>query len=226
MPAASHRSALRTAVAAVGGPLSLSALCAAIGFLAFVPTDYRGVAELGVISGAGMAIAWLASLTLLPALLDLMPVARTRRPLAGPRLLPRIQHHPRAIVVARGAGRARLGGRCRGIAFDFNPLHLKDPSSESVRTFRALAADPATSPEVIDVLADSLAQADALAAELSAARARSAARSRCTGFVPAAQDEKLALIDDLAFYLGPVLEPGAAAASRSRTVSARRALSA
>ena len=201
-----HRTALRTAVAAVAGPLSLSALCAAIGFLAFVPTDYRGVAELGVISGAGMAIAWLASLTLLPALLDLMPVARSRRPLAKPRLLPRIQHHPRAIVAIAALGALASAVAPWHLSFDFNPLNLKDPESESVRTFRALAADPATSPEVIDVLADSLAQADALAAELSALDEVDRAIT-LTDFVPAAQDEKLALIDDLAFYLGPVLEP-------------------
>ena len=68
-----ERAALRTATAGVGGPLSLSALCAGCGFLAFVPTDYQGLAELGIIATAGMAIAWLLNLTLLPALLAMMP---------------------------------------------------------------------------------------------------------------------------------------------------------
>jgi hypothetical protein len=201
-----HAPALRSAIAGVGGPLSLSALCAAFGFLAFVPTDYRGLAELGVISAAGMAIAWLASLTLLPALLDLMPLPRDRRPLVKPRLLPGIQHHPRPIVAIAALGALASAAAPWHLSFDFNPLHLKDPESESVRTFRALAADPATSPEVIDVLADSLARADALAAELTALDEVDRALT-LSDFVPAAQDEKLALIDDLAFYLGPVLEP-------------------
>jgi hypothetical protein len=201
-----HAPALRRAIAGVGGPLSLSALCAAFGFLAFVPTDYRGLAELGVISAAGMAIAWLASLTLLPALLDLMPLPRPRRPLAKPRLLPGIQHHPRPIVVIAALGALASAVAPWHLSFDFNPLNLKDPESESVRTFRALAADPATSPDVIDVLADSLAQADALAAELTALDEVDRAVT-LSDFVPSAQDEKLALIDDLAFYLGPILEP-------------------
>src|SRR5918995_263359 len=83
-----HGAALRSAIAGVGGPLSLSALCAAVGFLAFVPTDYRGLAELGIISAAGMVIAWLASLTLLPALLDLMPLTGGSPPPAQRRALP------------------------------------------------------------------------------------------------------------------------------------------
>ncbi|HSA80009.1 MAG TPA: MMPL family transporter [Geminicoccaceae bacterium] len=201
-----HSAALRSAIAGVSGPLSLSALCAAFGFLAFVPTDYRGLAELGVISAAGMAIAWLASLTLLPALLDLMPLPPPRRPLAKPRLLTGIQHHPRPIVVIAVLGALAAAIAPSHLAFDFNPLNLKDPESESVRTFRALAADPATSPEVIDVLAGSLAQADALAAELTALDEVERAVT-LSDFVPAAQDEKLGLIDDLAFYLGPILDP-------------------
>ena len=76
-----------------------------------------------------------------------------------------------------------------------------------MRTFRALAADPATSPEVIDVLADSLAEADALAAELTALDEVDRALT-LSSFVPEDQEQKLALIDDLAFYLGPILEPG------------------
>jgi uncharacterized protein len=201
-----HGPALRSAIAGVGGPLSLSALCAAFGFLAFVPTDYRGLAELGVISAAGMAIAWLASLTLLPALLDLMPLPRPRRPPVRPRLLPGIQHHPRPIVAIAALGALASAAAPWHLSFDFNPLNLKDPESESVRTFRALAADPATSPDVIDVLAESLAQADTLAAELSALDEVDRAVT-LSDFVPAAQDEKLALIDDLAFYLGAALEP-------------------
>jgi len=34
----------------------------------FVPTEYRGLAELGQIAGCGMIIAFLTSITLLPAL--------------------------------------------------------------------------------------------------------------------------------------------------------------
>ncbi len=205
-----HRGAVCAAIAGVGGPLSLSALCAALGFLAFVPTDYQGLAELGIISAAGMVIAWLASLTLLPALLGLMrprqrlPAWRERRLLAG------ILARPRAVVAATVVLAIAAALALPRIAFDFNPLHLKDPASESVRTFRALAADPTTSVEIVEVLAPSLADADATAARL--AQLPEVGRTlTLSSFVPAEQDEKLALIDELAFLIGPLLEPGAAA---------------
>jgi hypothetical protein len=92
------------------------------------------------------------------------------------------------------------------VSFDFNPLNLKDPESESVRIFNALAADPETSPYVIDVLAPTLEQANALAARLEALPEVERALT-LTGFIPEAQDEKLELIDSLAFYLGPTLSP-------------------
>ena len=204
-----HRAALRHALAGVGGPLSLSALCAALGFLAFVPTEYRGLAELGVISAAGMAIAWLASLTLLPALLELMPLARPAQGVrAGLEPLRSVQRHPRVVVAITVLATLVSLPAPAQLAFDFNPLNLKDPESELVRTFRALAADPTTSPDAIDVLAGSLGEADARAAELRALDEVSRALT-LSSFVPEDQEQKLALIDDLAFYLGPILDPGA-----------------
>ena len=46
----------------------MTSLTTAIGFYAFAPTPYRGVAELGLIAGTGMFVSLLANLTLLPAL--------------------------------------------------------------------------------------------------------------------------------------------------------------
>lgn len=54
----------------VGIPLTLAAVAAAAGFLSFTPTAYTGLAQLGKIAGCGMIVAYLASFTLLPALLE------------------------------------------------------------------------------------------------------------------------------------------------------------
>jgi hopanoid biosynthesis associated RND transporter like protein HpnN len=202
-----ERAALRAATAGVGGPLSLSALCAGCGFLAFVPTDYRGLAELGIIATAGMAIAWLLNLTLLPALLAMMrpPVPRLANQRA-PRQ--RLQRPAWVVALATLAGLASLSA-LSAVNFDFNPLNLKDPQSESMRTFADLAADPATTPHVIDVLAPSLDNADVLAARLEALDEVGGAIT-LSSFIPQSQEEKLELIDSLAFYLGPALTPSAA----------------
>lgn len=53
-------------------PLTLAAVATAAGFLSFLPTDYKGVSELGKIAGAGMLIAFVAAVTVLPALLSIL----------------------------------------------------------------------------------------------------------------------------------------------------------
>jgi len=67
----SNEEALRDSAAQVGSSLVICAFTTAIGFYAFVPTDYRGVAELGLIAGTGIFITLFQTLTLLPALLSL-----------------------------------------------------------------------------------------------------------------------------------------------------------
>ena len=42
------------------------------GFLSFFPTDYKGVSELGQIAGVGMLLAYITSITVLPALLTIL----------------------------------------------------------------------------------------------------------------------------------------------------------
>src|SRR6185503_6194221 len=64
--------ALAHAARNAGAPLTLAAAAVAAGFLSFLPTDYRGVSELGQIAGMGMVIAYLGSITVLPALLAVL----------------------------------------------------------------------------------------------------------------------------------------------------------
>ncbi|HEY9536026.1 MAG TPA: MMPL family transporter, partial [Kiloniellaceae bacterium] len=65
--------ALVEAAGITGGPLLLCAVTSALAFFSFFPTAYRGLSELGLIAGAGMVIALFLNLTLLPALLRLLP---------------------------------------------------------------------------------------------------------------------------------------------------------
>ena len=54
---------LEAARRARGAP-ALAAIATAAGFMSFLPTDYRGLSELGLIAGVGMMIAFFASITL------------------------------------------------------------------------------------------------------------------------------------------------------------------
>ncbi len=200
--------AIERAAQSVFSALTLTALCAALGFLSFVPTAYLGLAELGIISAFGMLVAWFTSLTLLPALLCLMPLRAPPATVTRSLLLP-IERHARAILaVAAIAGLASLL-TLPDLEFDFNPLNLKDPTSESVMTFQALRTDPENSPNVIDILAPSLAEADRIARDL-AANPLVGRTVTLSSFVPEAQDEKLDLIESLAWSIGPLLQSGEA----------------
>ncbi|MGC1623404.1 MAG: MMPL family transporter, partial [Pseudolabrys sp.] len=64
--------ALDEAAAKIGVPLTLAAAAVAAGFLSFLPTDYRGVSELGAIAGVGMLIAYVTSIAVLPALIAVL----------------------------------------------------------------------------------------------------------------------------------------------------------
>ncbi len=203
---AGPEAALVEAVRGVGGALTLCAVAAAIGFFAFLPTAYRGVSELGLIAGAGMFIALFANLTVLPAVLSLAPLEpRGRAPRAplGDALQRLARPRPRRVIggaLALGLAAAALLPFAR---FDDDPLNLRDPAAESMTTLFELFDDPRVTPYAAAVLAPSPAAGAALAARLEALPEVASARA-ISDLVPADQDDKLAMIDEMAVFLGPL----------------------
>ena len=63
--------AMRQNARRVGGQILVAATATSAGFLAFVPTSFIGVAELGLIAGAGMLIAFACTMGFLPAAITL-----------------------------------------------------------------------------------------------------------------------------------------------------------
>ena len=202
-------SALGAAGGSIGGTLALAAAAIGTGFFAFLPTAYIGAAELGLIAGMGMLIAFLLSVTLLPALLALLkPGAEAKEigfiGLAGlnRRLL---RGRPRVLALG-GAAAVACIALLPFLRFDFNPLNLRSTKVESVSTLLDLLKDPDRTPNTVEVLAPSLAEADALAARLR--RLPEVARAvTLDSFVPEQQREKLQLIEDAATLLEPTLSP-------------------
>ena len=202
------REALRTAGAGVGVALLLSAVAAAIGFLSFLPTDYRGVSELGVISGAGMFIALFLNLTLLPALLTVIPTRAEQIapiPTSQPSVYQTfVKKHALGIVIA-----AALVGVAAALVspyawFDDDPLNLRDPKSPSVQTLLDLLEDPRVDPYTAEVLVKNLDEANALAERISALpQVRRAITIE--DLIPKDQEEKRLIIDDMSIVLSPLL---------------------
>lgn len=204
------------ALCAAKAPRSLLLVAAAmaLGFLAFVPTDYLGVSQLGLIAGAGMVIGIGLTLTLLPALLGLLRPPPARSPPGFTALGPveeSLRRHAGMVLLAVGAAGVVLLVLAARVQVDFDPLRLQDPRAESVAAFRDLAADPATSPQVVQALTASPAAAEALARRFDG-RAGIAFALTLSSFVPEGQDGKLAVIEDLDRLLGPSLHPPETAA--------------
>jgi uncharacterized protein len=85
------------------------------------------------------------------------------------------------------------------LRFDFNPLNLRDQDSEAVSTLLDLTNDPDTSPNTIEVLKDTLAQAVPAAARLRQLPEVGRVLT-LQSFVPDEQDAKLAFIEDASFF--------------------------
>ncbi len=224
---ADHANALGQAAKGVGGALALSALAAAIGFFSFLPTAYRGVAELGLIAGAGMFIALFANLTVLPALLSVMPPPR---PAGVGRFLPvrpvigLIESHAKPVLAGALVLAVIAAASVPFAWFDDDPLNLRDPESESVSTLLALLEDPRVEPYVGAILAEDLDAAEALAERVNALPEVSEAVT-LRDLVPENQDAKLEVIDDMALFLAPLLAPSAQATPagpEERRAAARR----
>lgn len=205
----SHRSALKRAVRHVGGSLEIGTLTTAIGFFCFIPTSYRGVAELGIISGAGMFISLFVTLGILPAFLGLHRPIRHIGPHAEHKELPRFLQgfltfplrYSRVVLAVCAIIAVLAVVQLEFASFDRNPLNLQDPTAESVRTFRELLQDSRHSPWSLAALAKSPEEASALKAKLEKLPVVDKVLT-LDDFVPKDQAEKLELIDQLAVVLG------------------------
>ncbi len=205
--------ALRGAGTSVGTSLFLCAITTSIGFYSFVPTGFVGIAELGVIAGTGMFLSLLATLTLLPALVRLLPPPRRRRGLGAIEIrLPEFPlRYPRAVC--GGALLLVVGALfvVPQLRFDSDPLNVRDPGTESVQTMRDLVSGLRPSPWTAELLAPDLEAAAALAMRLEALPEVAHAVTLTT-FVPTRQPEKLAILDDIRLFLGDLTTPTAPAA--------------
>ena len=193
----------------VGAPLTLAAGATAAGFLSFLPTDYRGVSELGLIAGFGMLIAFATSITILPALIRLLNPPGEPDQLGFSLLAPvdRFLERQRIPIIA-GTAIVVIAGLplLYWLHFDFNPINLRDPNSESIATYLDLNRDPATNTNAIEIMAPSLSDAGVIAGRLS--KLPEVLRvMTLASFIPDLQTEKLQLISDAAKKLAGAFDP-------------------
>jgi uncharacterized protein len=201
--------ALKSSASKAGAPLALAAIATAVGFSSFLPTDYRGLSELGQIAGIGMIVAFLTSITLLPALLAVLNPPGEPRPMGFAVLAPVDRFLDRrrkeilwGTLLAVGLASPLL----LFLRFDFSLSHLRSPEFESVATYLELASDPRSGTNAIDIVAPDLAAADAAARRLSMLPQVSQAMT-LGNLIPQDQDAKLKLISDAATKIDASLNP-------------------
>lgn len=201
--------ALRNTLTSTAPSLLLCAGTTSIGLYAFIPTDYKGVSELGLLAGTSLFICLLITLIALPALLRVLPVpakfekgeaqnglAKLSEKLA---ILP--LHYSKSISVATLVIAIISIVLTFYVKTDFNPLNLRDPNTESVIAFKNLMKDKETTPMTLTVLAKDENSAKTLEQKISALPMVDKTVS-LFDFKPTGQDDKLALIEEMALMLG------------------------
>ncbi len=201
--------ALERTAMAIGEPLLMAAAAIFLALGAFLPTDYIGIAELGVIAGVGMIIALVLNVTMLPALLVKLNPAVPTQPVgwAGAAPVDRwLGRNRRAVLASFALAMVLSIAGLHWVKFDFNPLHLRDPHTPGMLALADLMRDPDRTPNTITVMTADLASADRMAQRLSRLP-EVAQATTLSSFLPDDQPAKLALIQDAGLLLDPAINP-------------------
>lgn len=191
----SNGAALRGALHEVGPALALAAPTTALAFLSFVPTQFDGIAQLGVIAGAGVIVAFFVSVTFLPAALSMFNGQPSKASGGQVRaFFARIGDYSGPIALATiGLGAVALLLMPQ-VRFDADQMSLRNPNAPSVIGFNLLFDDPETAPYRLTRLVASPEDAVETATQATALETVGDVRS-LPDFVPEDQDAKLELID-------------------------------
>ncbi|MDO9104101.1 MAG: MMPL family transporter [Methylovulum sp.] len=201
--------AIRGTLISTSPSLLLCAGTTAIGLYAFIPTDYKGVSELGLLAGTSLFICLFVTLTVLPVLLKIIPVQLSHLPVAQETGFIRLPeklagftlHFAKPITIVVGILALISSVLVTDVQTDFNPVNLRDPNTDSVIAFKHLIKDKDNTPMTLTVLAKDENAAKALQKKLGSLASVDKTVS-FFDFLPADQDEKLAVIEEMALTLG------------------------
>ncbi|MEM9223596.1 MAG: MMPL family transporter [Pseudomonadota bacterium] len=139
--------------------LGLSAFTTAAAFLSFVGTDFVGMGQVGVIGAVGVLIAFVISVTLVPALATIgihrseelpEPIEpAASNPSAYGLRQKRVRQAATALLAVLAVGSVAVAPQVR---FDTDPTNLRDPESPSMVALAALMGNPDTAPYRVSLL--------------------------------------------------------------------------
>lgn len=195
------RQALHATGVGVGSSLLLCALTTATGFYAFIPTDYSAVGDMGIISGSGVFLGLVATITFYPALIalglgDAPQAERGRSRLIDIRIPSFPLRFPKTVCFVAAVVGLVCTSALAWVRFDSNTLNVRDPRVESVQALKDLLTDNARSVWTIEVLTDDLEEAAALAERLEALEGVDHVNT-ALGFMPDDAQARLAVFDQM-----------------------------
>ena len=175
----------------------MAAATVAAAFLTFVFTDFKGIAELGIIAAGGVAICVAVTFTVLPAMLVLL--ARHRKPRRAQNLrrdtkeakLSFLFAYPKVVIAATAVCCALSLVPLSRIAFDYNLMNLQAKGLESVSYAYKLMRSKENAGYFAAVTANNAAELAAKSKALEALPTVDHVVS-VASFVPDHQPEKLA----------------------------------
>lgn len=200
--------ALARTFTGAGGGMTTAALTTAAAFYTLLLTGFKGLGELGFITGSGLLLMLLATFTCLPALLVLAerwrgtptpPLQRLREENQRS-YVERLYRFPRAALVVSAllAGLSVLAlGRVRA---DFNLLHLQSDKTESILWVEKIFESAKRSLLFGELMAESLEEVRSKTAALQALPSVERVES-IASVLPEDQERKLRLIENLRPWL-------------------------
>ena len=200
----SQEAALTEASRSLGSALFLCGLTSAIGFLSFVPTPYRGLAEMGIISAGGMLIAVFVTLTFIPAFFSVTEKPKKAESLVFSGFLAKL-HQDRSketayvtiitiIIVGLAAMKAE---------FDYSTLSLKNPRSEAMSVLNELQEKGLVTDYTLFYIADNAEEAKNKKLELLDLEVVEQALIP-EDYLPKNQSEKLDMLEEANFLLSSI----------------------
>jgi hopanoid biosynthesis associated RND transporter like protein HpnN len=210
----SLREAIEITAGRSGPGMLLGAVTAGGTFFVLMLTDFRGLQELGFISGVSILLAWVAMMTVFPAVLVILdrrhdalaaaaiPRAMKLESIHVP-LVDQITRHPRTVLAVAALLTLLALWGVGYVRFDYNLLNLQAAGTESVVWERRILSSAGRSGFAALASASSLEEVrekrDAFAKLSTVSEVDSALL-----FIPSGQPEKLKIIRDFAGLVGPI----------------------
>jgi uncharacterized protein len=200
--------AIRLSAVNTGNGVFAATAVMALAFVMPALTSFKAIAELGLISAAGLLLCFLSAILVFPSMVTLCegfrPTANSP-PRSAARItgLEKLFQRPGRIAAIGAVSAIAALALARRVTFDQNLLNLQPQNSEAVRLEYKLLEEGDHSILYAVAIAGNRADADRMAAEFGTLPQVAKVETLST-YLPAAQPEKLQALDQIEHIIKPI----------------------